>query len=77
MSRHPVHQLHLHHRGRAFHFVAYDGEPANVARGKEAVPPTWFLMASGKRWAVMEVAEAPEAERDTQFTQWLDQNVFA
>jgi hypothetical protein len=78
MSRHAVHQHHLSHRGRSFHFVAYAAEPGNPARGTLATPATWFLMASGKRWAVMpEVAEQPEPERDRQFTKWLDQHVFA
>ncbi|HLS47276.1 MAG TPA: hypothetical protein VK012_02090 [Gemmatimonadales bacterium] len=78
MSRHAVHQHHIHHRGRAFHFVAYEGEPANPARGKTAIEPAWYLMASGKRWEVMPtVAEQPEEERASQFQEWLDENVFS
>lgn len=78
MTRLAVQQAHFSHRGRAFHFVAYDGLPGNVAQGREAVAPTWYLMSAGKRWEVMpEVAAQPDDERDVQFAQWLDQHVFA
>jgi len=78
MTRLAVQQAHFSHRGRAFHFVAYDGLPGNAAQGREAVVPTWYLMSGGKRWEVMpEVAAQPDDERDVQFARWLDQHVFA
>ena len=77
MSRHTVQQHRLTHRGREFHFVAYEAQPANPARGDEGAPPTWFLMSSGKRWNVMPiVSDQPEAERDKKLALWLDRNVF-
>ncbi len=77
MSRHTVLQHRLVHRGREFHFVSYEGHPANPTRGEEAMPPTWFLMSSGKRWNVMPALDdQPENERDRKLAQWLDKNVF-
>ena len=46
-------QRHLFFRGRDFHFVTYDGHPANERRGEAAAPPMWYLMGPGKRWPVM------------------------
>ena len=77
MSRLAVQQHHFSHRGRAFHFVAYDGVPANAGQARAAVPPTWYLMSAGKRWEVMpEVPAQPDDERDMQLARWLDENVF-
>ena len=77
MSRHTVQQHRLTHRGREFHFVAYEAQPGNPARGEEGMPPTWFLMSSGKRWNVMPIiSDQPEAERDKKLALWLDRNVF-
>ena len=77
MSRLAVHQHRVIHRGRTFHFVAYQATPADAARDRAAVPATWFLMASGKRWEVMpEIAEQQEADREGEFMRWLDENVF-
>ena len=61
MSTYKILQRHLSHRGRSFHFVSYEGHPANPAKQINAAPPTWFLIASGKRWEVM--TEALVAER--------------
>lgn len=78
MSRLAIQQHHFNHRGRAFHFVAYDGLPGNAAQGREATPSTWYLMSAGKRWEVMpEVSTQPDEERDLQFAHWLDQHVFS
>ncbi|HET7601553.1 MAG TPA: hypothetical protein VFK36_00960 [Gemmatimonadales bacterium] len=77
MSRLAVQQHHFSYRGRAFHFVAYEAIPANAAQGREATPPSWYLMSAGKRWEVMpEVSAQPAEERDLQFACWLDQHVF-
>ena len=53
VSTHKPEQRHLFVRGRDFHFVTYDGQPANERRGEDAVPPMWFLMGPAKRWPVM------------------------
>ncbi|HEU4699345.1 MAG TPA: hypothetical protein VFS40_09200 [Gemmatimonadales bacterium] len=77
MSRHTVQQRRLVHRGREFHFVAYEAQVANAHRGLTAVPPSWFFMNEGKRHLVMpEVpGQAPE-ETERRLIAWLDANVF-
>lgn len=71
-------QCHLVHRGRAFHFVSYEGQLANPSRQQAATPATWFLMNAGKRWAVMpEVPDQGRAELDELLGHWLDEHVFS
>jgi broad specificity phosphatase PhoE len=66
------------HRGREFHFMTYDGIRADKRRDREATPPTWFLISSGKRWPVFpEVPGESDAEVDRRLVAWLEQNVFA
>jgi hypothetical protein len=78
MSGYRVEQHRLTHRGRAFHFVSYEGTPGNLAKRLAATAPTWYMMCAGKRWAVMphSVGQDP-AELDRQLVEWLDSNVFA
>ena len=77
MSRHTVLQHRLVHRGREFHFVSYEGHPANPTRGEEAMPPTWFLMSSGKRWNVMPpLHDQPVTDRHPKLALCLKKNVF-
>ena len=77
MSAYKVQQRHLVHRGRTFHFVSYEGQPARPARQIEAAPATWCLMASGKRWEVMvHDTLLNDEECDRRLTAWLDRNVF-
>jgi hypothetical protein len=70
-------QRRLMYRGREFHFVSYDGLPANPKRAQLATEPAWWLMSAGTRWEVMPFHRggAP-AELDRGFTEWLDANVF-
>lgn len=77
MSKEKTDQRHLTHRGRRFHFVSYEGIPANPGRLQLATGPAWFLMSAGKRWSVMpnEPGIGPD-ELDRQLTDWLDGNVF-
>jgi hypothetical protein len=42
-------QRHLTIRGRTFHFVSYEAQPANVARGQPGAPSMWYLMLEGRR----------------------------
>jgi hypothetical protein len=77
MSAYKVQQRHLPYRGRVFHFVSYEGEPANAAKLKLGTPPAWFYISSGKRWMVMDqVVDLPLAELDKRLGAWLDTNVF-
>ena len=50
MTTYKIDQRHLNHRGRVFHFVYTEGQPANPRREEAAVEPTWFLMGPGRRW---------------------------
>jgi len=78
MSTYKIDQRHLNHRGRVFHFVSYEGQPANPKREEAAVEPAWFLMGPGRRWQVMaqEHEQAPE-ETDRCLLAWLDQHLDA
>lgn len=78
MSGYKTDQRRVIHRGREFHFVSYDGVPANPRVGQAATQPTWYLMRAGKRWAVMpQVADQPETALDLALQSWLDAHVFA
>ena len=73
-----VEQRRLLVRGRTFHFVSYDGIPANVARQIAATAPTWFMMSAGKRWPVMpHVSGQDSADVDRLLAEWVEQHVFA
>lgn len=77
MSRSLVQQRRLRYRGRDFHFVSYDGLPANAKQGRPATEPAWWLMGSGTRWEVMPFDPERDAEElDRAFTAWLDAHVF-
>lgn len=78
MAKLSVEQHRLTHRGRAFHFVSYEGQPANPKRNQDAIEPAWFLMLAGKRWEVMpHVPGQDESELTQRFTEWLDEHAFA
>jgi hypothetical protein len=77
MSSYKIEQRRLTHRGREFHFVSYDGQPADLKNNHPAAPPTWFLMSGGKRRAVMPqdpALDIPEVDR--RLTSWLDAHAF-
>jgi len=77
MSRPTVEQHRLHYRGREFHFVSYEGLPANPKRAQPATAPAWWLMSAGTRWEVMPFEPGLDAEAlDQAFTAWLDTHVF-
>lgn len=77
MSRPTVEQRRLHYRGVEFHFVSYDGVPANPKRAQPATPAAWWLMSAGKRWEVMPVRPGETAQNlDRAFMRWLDEHVF-
>jgi hypothetical protein len=76
-AKHTVEQRRLVHRGREFHFVSYDGQPANASRGLSATAPAWWLMGPGTRWEVAPYRpeQAPE-ELDRLFTRWIETHVI-
>jgi hypothetical protein len=77
VSAYKTQQHRLVHRGRAFHFVSYEGQPADQKKQTDAVPPTWYIMLGGKRWSVMEQAGGSEpTDLDRAFARWLDVHVF-
>jgi hypothetical protein len=78
MSTYKIDQRHLNHRGRVFHFVSYEGQPANPKREEAAVEPTWFLMGPGRRWSVMPQQVAQDSEDvDRCLIAWLDEHLDA
>jgi hypothetical protein len=77
MSKFTVEQRRLTHRGAAFHFVAYDGQPGNAKRQQPPTKPAWFLMNEGRRWEVMPHKPGQEGEElERLFIAWLDIHVF-
>lgn len=77
MSRPTVEQRRLQYRGREFHFVSYEGLPANPKQARPATAPAWWLMAAGTRWEVMPFRPGFDEEAlDRAFMAWLDANVF-
>ncbi|HKI94289.1 MAG TPA: hypothetical protein VJ992_03255 [Gemmatimonadales bacterium] len=77
MSRTLSEQRWLNYRGRAFHFVSYEGQPANTKQARPATPPAWWLMSAGTRWEVMPYQPGRDGdELDRAFTAWLDTHVF-
>lgn len=72
MSSYKVLQQRISHHGKNFHFVSYDGQPANIRRGEPATGPMWYLMRAGKRWPVMpQVAGQLESETTAALGSWL------
>lgn len=63
--------------GRTFHFVAYEGQPANVSRKQAAEPSMWWLMVEGRRCPVgpFDPGESEESV-DRSLMQWLKDNVL-
>ena len=65
-------QQHVVMKGRDFHFVSYDGTPANEKRGIVETGPMWYLMGPNKRWPVMpHVIDQPDEEVVTELKSWI------
>jgi len=76
-SRYRVEQRHITHRGRKFHFVSYEGQPANQKRNQPASDHAWFLVNAGYRWEVMpQEPDAPPEETDRRLSAWIEREVF-
>jgi hypothetical protein len=65
-------QHHVVLKGRDFHFVSYDGTPANEKRGIEETGPMWYLMGPNKRWPVMpHNLDQPDHEVLGELKKWI------
>ena len=78
MSRHPILQLRVTHRGREFHFVSYEPIVTPANRMLAPSPWTWYLMNEGKRLEVMPHSpeQSPE-EVEQHLIRWLESYVYA
>ncbi len=77
MSAFKPQQRHLTIRGRAFHFVSYEGRPANARRAEEPLPPMWYLMVEGHRCPVLPCEPGqPLAETDAALLTWAEDNAL-
>ena len=77
MSSYKTDQHRLVHRGRTFHFVSYDAQPANPRTGEAAMAPMWCLMCAGKRLPAL--AHEPDQDQESviaALTRWLEKNVL-
>ena len=77
MSTYLTEQHRLLHRGRWFHFVSYEGRPADPKLELSELAPGWLLMYAGQRWWVgPQRPETAPGELDRQFAEWLEAHVF-
>jgi hypothetical protein len=77
MSSYKVEQRRLQHRDRQFHFVSYQGQPADARKGEPATPDMWYLINNGKRHAVIpQVHGQDEAELDEALLGWIDEHIY-
>jgi len=73
MSAYVTQQHRLAHRGSSFHFVSYEGQPADEPHQQAEIPPSWYLMLAGKRWMVgPQAGETTPEELDRRFGDWLE-----
>lgn len=78
MSGYKTDQEFVVYRSRRFHFVSYEGQPADLARHRDEQPATWFLMEANKRWpALPQIADQDRGELVRGLTEWLERSVFA
>jgi hypothetical protein len=78
VSGYKTQQHRLIRAGRSFHFVSYEGQPADLKRLKPETPDAWYLMLAGKRWIVSpQSADTAPEELDRQFGEWLQSHVFS
>lgn len=77
-SRYRVQHRRITHRGLAFNFFSYDGQPANASRKQLATEPSWFLVNGGyRRGALPHNPDQDVDELDRLLVEWLETNVFA
>ncbi len=76
-SRYRVEQRRITYLGRSFHFVSYEGQPANAARNEPATEAAWFLVSGGYRREVMsQQLDQDVEELDRMLAEWLETHVF-
>jgi hypothetical protein len=70
-------QRHLTIRGRAFHFVSFDGRPANHRRAQLPYPAMWYLMVEGRRCPVLPCdPDLAPSELDAALSAWAEDNAL-
>jgi len=70
-------QRHLVVRGRAFHFVSYEGRPANAHRGEDQQPAMWYLMVEGRRFPAFPCnPDQEKTQVDLALERWAVQNAM-
>lgn len=63
--------------GRSFQFVAYEGQPENLARNRPAEPAMWCLMVEGRRCPVMPFVPTHTLEGlDRLLLRWIRANAM-
>ena len=63
--------------GRAFQFVAYEGQPENLARQRPAEPAMWCLMVEGRRCPVTPFLASQTLESlDRALLRWIQANAM-
>jgi hypothetical protein len=78
VSGYKTQQHRLVRAGRTFHFVSYEGQPADLKRQQAETPDSWYLMLAGKRWIVIpQIGETAAADLDRLFGEWLESHVFS
>lgn len=75
MSRVKSEQRRLTIRGRAMHFVTYEGSRGNPARAQLPYPAMWYLMVEGRRCPVFPCDPSlSSADLDAALTAWAEDN---
>lgn len=68
-------QRHLTIRGRALHFVSYEGSRGNPQRAQLPYPAMWYLMVEGRRCPVFPCdTSLTPADLDAALVAWADDN---
>jgi len=76
LGSYKVEQRQIMHKGRAFHFVSYEGQTADVAKKRTATAPAWYLMNAGTRWEVMPQLQGQDlGELDQLLLDWLERTI--
>lgn len=77
MSRFQPQQRHLTIRGRALHFVSYEGSPGNPRRAQLPYPAMWYLMVEGHRCPVVACdASLSLPQLDAVLRTWVEDNAL-